>query len=112
MTWNITVLRPTLVSDPFSGEDSTESWDAPERIPLPVIAVAPGDAAESHDAAAPDESIEATIYASPDADVRASDRIEVDGETYMVVGRPARWESPFSSWHPGIVVKIARLTHG
>jgi hypothetical protein len=48
-----------------------------------------------------------TIYCPVGSDILASDRVEFpDGDEYFVVGKPARWQSPFTGWKPGIEVKL------
>lgn len=40
-------------------------------------------------------------------DVLPTDRVELpDGNLYRVVGKPARWHSPFTGWEPGVVVRL------
>ena len=41
------------------------------------------------------------------ADILPTDRVELpDGGLYRVVGKPARWHSPFTGWEPGVVVRL------
>ncbi len=48
-----------------------------------------------------------TLYCPAGSDILASDRVELpDGDEYFVVGKPARWQSPFTGWQPGVVVKL------
>ena len=48
-----------------------------------------------------------TLYCPAGTDILASDRVELpDGDEYFVVGKPQRWQSPFTGWKPGVVVQL------
>lgn len=70
------------------------------------VAIAPTGTAEPDPLRGLVES-DVDLYLPPGADVLASDRIELpDGDEYFVVGKPARWKSPFTGWKPGVVVQL------
>jgi hypothetical protein len=47
------------------------------------------------------------LFCPPGADVRPSDKVTLpNGRTYLVDGDPAPWKSPFTSWEPGVVVRL------
>lgn len=57
-----------------------------------------------------------TVTATPEAllptgtDVTAIDAVIARGDTYEVTGTPQDWQSPFTGWAPGIVVKLEKVT--
>lgn len=69
-----------------------------------------------------------TVYLPPGTDVTALDAVVVDpvladdgtpttdesgallGEHYDVDGTPSSWQSPFTSWNPGVEVRLRRVT--
>ena len=101
----VTRLRPQTSTDPYSGEqspnwtlppssESTEGWgvdDSRSAEPLE-----PG-----RDAVATDF----VLYRDEPADILPGDRVVVRGLTCEVVGRPATWQSPFTGWQAGFVVR-------
>lgn len=55
------------------------------------------------------ETVESTVtlYCPAGSDIVATDLVELpDGDQYRVVGKPARWKSPFTGWEPGVVVSL------
>jgi len=47
------------------------------------------------------------LFCPPGADILASDKIQLpDGQIYNVTSKPARWHSPFTSWEPGVIVRL------
>ncbi|MCA1191619.1 hypothetical protein [Saccharopolyspora sp. 6V] len=53
----------------------------------------------------------ATLYAPPGVDLRATDKVTVPGEgTFHVIGKAARWSSPFTGWTPGVAVSLEEVT--
>lgn len=51
-----------------------------------------------------------SVYLPTGTDVTAIDRVEIAGLSYEVDGLPVSWVSPFSSWAPGVEVKLRRVT--
>lgn len=55
-------------------------------------------------------SVDVVAYCPWGSDVMSSDKVELpDGDTYRVIGKPARWRDPFSGATPGVVVKLQRI---
>lgn len=41
------------------------------------------------------------------AAVSVTDRVEVDGQMYEVVGQPIQWQSALTGWKPGVEIHLA-----
>jgi hypothetical protein len=52
---------------------------------------------------------EYTLLAPPTADIRATDELLIDGDRYAVEGDPQQWDSPFTTWRPGMQVALRRV---
>lgn len=55
-------------------------------------------------------TVQPSVYLPTGTDVSAIDRVEVAGLSYEVDAEPVSWASPFSSWQPGVEVKLRRVT--
>jgi hypothetical protein len=55
-------------------------------------------------------TVQPTIYLPPDVQPQAIDAVEVDGLRFDVDGDTNVWQSPFTGWQPGNVVKLKRVT--
>lgn len=51
-----------------------------------------------------------TVALPPRVDLTAVDAVEVNGDVYEVEGSPSAPQSPFTSWQPGVIVKLRRVT--
>lgn len=55
-------------------------------------------------------TVQPSVYLPAGTDVAYIDRVEYGGASYEVDGLPTSWVSPFSSWQPGVEVKLRRVT--
>jgi hypothetical protein len=46
----------------------------------------------------------------PAIELDGDDELVIDGDVYVVEGRPGDWRSPFTGWHPGIEVAVKRAS--
>jgi head-tail adaptor len=104
----VTRLRAGTVADPYSSSGSTTSWDAATRLDLEATAVEPRPSGEPVQDARNAVVAGYTVYLAGRPDITAQDRLEVRGESHDVIGDPADWRSPFSTWAPGLVVQTSR----
>lgn len=105
----ITRLRATAILDPYSGEPTDFTWDAPDALEIPDCGINPGGTSEPTQDGRNAVITRPEVYAPADADVTAGDRLVVRGETYEVDGEPAAWRSPFTGWAPGLVIVLKRV---
>ena len=104
---SVTIHRYTLGAADAHG-NAAESWVA-DAAPTLVHAVAPGASLEAHQTGRDVSQVAWTVYAPQGAAVAARDRIEWQGETYLVYGEPADWSR--GPWiHPaaGVVIELRR----
>jgi hypothetical protein len=101
--------RATSVTDPYSGEATGASWDAPSTLTIPGCGFNPGQSSEPVQDARNAVITRPEVYAPSGADILAGDRLVVRGETFDVDGDPADWRSPFTGWRPGLVVPLKRV---
>lgn len=107
----VTRLRGTPIVDPYSGEATGTDWSHPSRLDFPGCAVWQESSVESPDQMGVQRTkvVTVTKCAVPfGADFLPSDRFEVRGRTYEVVGDIEDWRSPFTGWEPGSVVTGVR----
>lgn len=113
-TETITVVRPG------SRDRHGDPVDPTEHTIAGVIA-APNQSSENVD-----DGDQVTtrwdLYLPAGADIRATDRLRRQSDPspqgasllqrapWIVVGDPAPWRSPFTSWAPGVVARIERHT--
>lgn len=104
------VLRAARVEDPYSGRVERLDWDSPERRAYDHCAVEFGVTDEPHDDPGRAQIIlDARVFGPADMDVDATDRLEVRGEVYEVIGVPQRPRNPWTGWEPGTTVKLRRV---
>jgi hypothetical protein len=51
-----------------------------------------------------------SVYLPAGTDLSAVDALLIRGDTFEVDGRPSDWVNPFTGWHPGVHVKLRRVT--
>lgn len=88
----VTILTPTLVTDPYSGENTRVSWATPTETP--VLALAPAEPRPvAEDNRNDRNSVTAgwTLYLPPGTLVDSGDRVRVRGAVYDILGEPAVW---------------------
>jgi hypothetical protein len=101
------IVRAALVDASYGNQ--SRDWDSATHISSPGwgFAPRPGDERSADDA--PVVIVGLTGYGPPDADVLPTDRMEVRGEMYDVVGDVGVWRSPFTGWEPGVEVALRRV---
>lgn len=77
------VLRGSTVPD----------WDTAEALEIEGCSVQPATTGLSQDGRVLGVNEGLTIYLPYDSDVQKGDRIEFDGNIYMINGEPKRWRS-------------------
>lgn len=105
---SVSVLRAGLVDDGYGNQVS--DWSTATSTPYDGCAVAQGTRggevlAGDRDAVVSD----LVVFMPPGADVVATDRLEVRGRAYEVVGEPFDWASPFTGAAFGVVVYCNRV---
>lgn len=80
---------------------------------IPGCAIAPETGSSAASSSTDSDAQRATVvswrylYCPAGADIQIDDAVTLpNGRTYLVEGEPAEWISPFTSWHPGIVVRL------
>lgn len=102
-TETVTRQRATAVEDPYSGEETSLSWDDPDELEITTLAPAePRPSGEPVQDARNAVTSGWTLYLPASADVTSADRMVVRGETYNVLGEPASWLGA------GLVVQVDR----
>ncbi|AYF29307.1 hypothetical protein CSH63_17915 [Micromonospora tulbaghiae] len=104
----VTVVRAPLVDDGYGNQ--ARDWPAAARTPHDGCAVAQGS--RGGEAFTGDRNAvlsDLQVFMRPGADVVATDRLEVRGRTYEVVGEPFDWSSPFTGVRFGTVVYCNRV---
>lgn len=103
----VTILTPTQVADPYSGETS-DDWSAPTETDVYGVAVEPRPSSEPTQDARNAVTSGFTLYLPPGTAVTPTNRVRVRGNDYGVLGEPAEWRNPFTGWTPGLVVQVGR----
>lgn len=111
---SVTVLTGSPVVDPYSGEATSLSWDAPAELLVEPVAIAPRESDEPREDARTSRVVGLTLFMPADAAVTEQDRIRVESGPYAgrvleVDGLPASWASPYSGWRPGVVVQTRQV---
>jgi len=103
----VTRLRAPLVADRYG--NLVPDWDNPDRLNISDCGVAPRTSDEETEQGRQGVIVGIAVYAPAGADILPSDRVEVRGQVWEVVGEVADWRSPFTGWNPGIVVNLRRM---
>jgi hypothetical protein len=101
------IVRAPLVDGPYGNQG--RDWDAASRTDSPGWGFAPRGGDEQQDPGVPAVIVGLTGYGPPSADVLPTDRMEIRGEVYEVVGEVGEWRSPFTGWEPGVEVALRRV---
>lgn len=102
----VTILRP---GTPTTDRYGNPVAGADVRIDVEGCAVAPRQAGDATEQGRQGVIVGMTVYFPSGTDVRATDRLEVRGETHVVEGDPGRWVSPFTSVERGVEVATRRV---
>ena len=87
----VTRIRP---GEKISRGSTVPDWDNVDTLVISNCSVQPSGTTLTQDGRVLGISNSFTLYMQPDADVREGDRVEFDGDTYIVVGVPKPWQSP------------------
>lgn len=101
----VTILR---AGTPTTDRYGNEVPGADQRLDVYGCAVAPRADADITGQGRQGVIVGTTIYFPPATDVRATDRLEVRGETHDIVGDPGDWRSPYSGRARGVEVSTRR----
>lgn len=93
-TQTITRLRGTPVEDPYSGEQSSLSWDTPDRLDIAGCSVQPASAQPVLRDLREGVIVDLVVWAPREADVTELDRVEYAGRVYLVSDTIQRWDIP------------------
>lgn len=95
-------LRPMMIEDPYSGEETEEDWSAAYELPMQTLAPAePRPSSEPTQDARNSVTSGYTLYMSPGSDITSKDRMRVRGVVFKVIGEPSDWMGA------GIVVQVS-----
>jgi hypothetical protein len=99
----------TLISRTVTGQDSYGNDVYGETSTTVVAAFNPGGSTElvqGQDMV----TVQPTVYLPASVQPLAVDAVLVNGQRFDVDGVTDVWQSPFTGWHPGNVVKLKRVT--
>ena len=89
--------------------DDVPNWASVTETDIDNVAVGPGTGAEDASQRVSGVVADLTIYAPTGTDITGTDRVEVRGIDYEVVGPTRDWRSPYSGDRPGVVVDLKRV---
>jgi hypothetical protein len=89
----VTRLRATVTADPSYG-DPVLDWTNADALDIAGCALEPAGTVDVVDATRSAVTIRWNLYAPPGADIGPDDRIEANGDTFEVEGRPQAWSHP------------------
>jgi hypothetical protein len=105
----VAVVRASLVDDGYGNQ--TPDWSAATSTPHEGCAVAQGAKGGATEDATGDRNVvvsDLVVFMPAGADVLATDRLEIRGRVYEVVGEPFDWRSPFTGTAFGTAVYCNR----
>lgn len=106
---SVTVLRATKVTDPFSGEETHESWATPVTTEVDGCIVEPLQSTEPVEAGRAAVNIGYKVHMPYGTDVTERDRVVLYGDTYNVDGRPFAWKNPFTGREAMVEVQLTTV---
>ena len=105
----VSVLRATTVVDPFSGEETAESWDDPITTVVPNCIIEPLQSTEPVEAGRAAVHIGYKVHMPYGTDVTERDRILLYGQVWNVNGRPFAWKNPFTGREAGVEAQVTQV---
>lgn len=102
--------RATAAANVYSGESDGLDWTTPSELTISGVAVAPASSNEPLEVGRAPVDTDLTLYLPDGADVRPLDRVVVRDITYEVQGERGDWPSPYTTWRPGAVVQVRKVT--
>ena len=106
----VTVVRAGLVDDGYGNQ--VRDWSTATRTPYDGCAVAQGARDRITEDLTGDRNVivsDLVVFMPSGADVLATDRLEVRGRDYEVVGEPFAWVNPFTGTPFGTPVYCNRV---
>ncbi|MEU1761675.1 hypothetical protein [Micromonospora sp. NPDC005652] len=103
----VVILRAPLTDGPYGNQE--RDWTQAQSTISRGWAFAPRGGDEQQAPGIPAVIVGLTGYGPPDADITPTDRMEVRGQVYEVVGEVGLWRSPFTGWRPGLEVALRRV---
>lgn len=106
----VTRVRAPLTTDRYGNE--VRDWPNAARIDYKRCAVAQGSRGSAAEILTIERNAvisDVVIYLPADADLVATDRMEVRGHTFEVVGEPFDWRNPWSGRDFGVVANGNRV---
>lgn len=105
----VTVLKATMETDPFSGQETHESWATPASTVVTNCIIEPLQSNEPVEAGRASVNIGYKIHMPYGTDVTERDRVVLYGHTYNVDGRPFAWKNPFTGREAMIEVQVTTV---
>jgi head-tail adaptor len=102
----VTVVRAALVDDGYGNQ--VRDWPNATRTPHQGCAVAQNGRDESLTGDRNVVASDLVVFMPSGTDVAATDRLEIRGRDYEVVGEPFDWVSPFTGSAFGVAVYCNR----
>ena len=106
----VTVMRSPLTADPYGNQ--VRDWPNATSTPHEGCAVAQGARDRTTESLTGDRNViisDLIIFMPSGADVVATDRLEVRGRVYEVVGEPFGWVNPWTGTAFGTPVYCNRV---
>ncbi len=103
----VTLLAAGTTEDTYG--NAVESWASPTTVAVvDHVAVEPRPGGETYQNDRNAVTNGYTIYDPSNrlAVATATNRIQVRGRIWPLLGEPAVWESPYTGWAPGTVVQV------
>ncbi|VXB75183.1 hypothetical protein [Pseudoclavibacter sp. 8L] len=89
-------LRAAKTVDPYSEEEVGEDWKKPDRLTIPGASVLTVNTTDPADPLRKRVITTKALSMPPASDVVETDRIEFDGQVYVIDGEIQRDRSPFT----------------
>lgn len=103
----VTLLAASTSVDDYG--NTVESWDSPTTVAtVEHVGVEPRPGGESFQNDRNAITNGYTLYDPSNtlAVATATNRVQVRGKVWPVLGEPAVWESPYTGWTPGTVLQV------
>lgn len=105
----VTYLTPTIITDPYSGQPGGEDWTNPARTEAPAAFVLSAATDSTNDGTNETTTTTWTLYIPEGATSPGPhDRVEFDGQVFVLDGQPIREQNPFTGWAPYAQVRLER----
>lgn len=106
----VTRLRRRMVLDPYSGEETQGSWDAPDELEIVGVAIGPSSTVEFVTNDRSQVTTSMSLYGTQGLDVKPADRIRARSGLWDVVGDELAYTSPFTGWDAGSEYQVRRVS--